>query len=490
MKIPNINKAYLGDTIINGMGSYYTYMYNGSPAVQCPVVVDDVSQYQGTDSEVYDLSTGKWFEYNNLGQYEEYGIMPTTNDLTSLTTYRGKLAILSTDSHEYEWNGSSWVDLGSAGSVTTIKSPSYIARVNASNRWKIELGYTASTDTVIQFAVYPTSSGGGSILGDSGGTTDNDDFRIFWNSNYTYFDVESGRINEYRRINRWYSLEFGNYYIKDLTTGNKTVSGTTQTFQRTHTLELGNGDIDYFRTSGLTLYHGETKSRDFIPAIDDNDVICLYDKVSGQYFRSSNNIMPSSGGTIQDVQVERITPVKDYVDKGTIPTSVTASTLSEITCPFEGLQATVNGDVYVYHNGQWIVYDISGSYTMTYTSGFENSVPTTVTINKVSGGTYTISGWINDQLNDITANVDWSTSAITIPKQVIYDSDDYTYYIVHLNEEAENYYDNDPVVGHIASDYSINFQGSEGNWIIVILDGQYAGYYYEVGFNTTLTPVT
>ena len=56
---------------------------------------------------MYDKATEKWYKLNNLNQYEEYGIYGSGR---SVTTYNGKLTI--DDGYEYEWNGSSWVNLG------------------------------------------------------------------------------------------------------------------------------------------------------------------------------------------------------------------------------------------------------------------------------------------------------------------------------------------------------------------------------------------
>lgn len=63
----------------------------------------------------YDSETEKWMVKNNLGAYEVWGVMPTVDDLEDVTTYNGKLVILSTDNHEYKWNGEEWSDLGEAG---------------------------------------------------------------------------------------------------------------------------------------------------------------------------------------------------------------------------------------------------------------------------------------------------------------------------------------------------------------------------------------
>ena len=327
----------------------------------CPTVTESISTYQGTDPEVYATDTQKWYERNNLGQYEEYGIYQTVNDLSTTTTYVGKLVYYN--NNQYEWNGSSWVDLGSAGTMVTIQSPSYIYN-DSSHLFSIPVGYTASTDSKFSMRIKPLENGGGAIIGDNDGTSDRDDYRVFLYDYHLYFDAPGSSTNGNRIyggsfLNQDANVEFGNFYIKNLNTGTNVVTGTPFTYQRQSTMRLGESNqyghisTDKFQLSALTMYHGDNLSRDFIPAIDGND-ICLFDKVSGQYHKSDNGKMPLSGGTINEVQVGTLTPIHTYAEKEQIATSVTVSDLSEVDCPFDGLVAYVNGTRYTYTNGEWV----------------------------------------------------------------------------------------------------------------------------------------
>lgn len=367
MKIANINKAYLGNNLINRIGNSFVYMGDGVVPSACPTVIPSITGYEGGEMEVYSLDDEKWYEMNNLGQYEEYGIMPTVNDLSTVTTYKGKLVIYN--QHEYEYDGTQWVDLGSAGTSRIIQSPSYIYNnINNANKFSIPLNYTASTDSRIQIQFQPTNNGGTYIFGETSGN-DNDDYRVFWNGGYAYFDIGNQRISVGNAINRNKNYEYGNYYIKDLDYNTNLVTGPTQTFQRTNTVRLGYTGYtnDTFTLSGLTMYHGDTKSRDFIPAIDDGEV-CLFDKVSGEFYKSDNGKYPLSGGTIQDVEVGVIVPIKEYAEKETIETEVTVLSLDEIACPFDGMIAHVGDITYTYVDGEWveghrITNLISGTFT-------------------------------------------------------------------------------------------------------------------------------
>lgn len=330
----------------------------------CPVVIQDIQDYQGSDPEVYSLADEKWYERNNLGQYEEYGIYETVNDLSTATYYPGKLVYYN--GHQYESQNGQWVDLGEAGTMVTIQSPSYIYTDSSSNAFSIPLNYTGSTDSKFTMQLKHTGGAGMILSQSSQGGSDQNDYRIFCHQNAFYWDCVDGRVYGGSWLNQDASVEFGNYYIKNLTTGTDVATGATNTYQRDATMKLGyntahdGGTCDYFQLSALTMYHGDTAARDFIPAIDNGD-ICLFDKVSGQFFKSDNGKQPLSGGTITKVEVGSVTPIHTYPEKEEIETEVTVDSLDEVECPFDGLVAIVDGTRYVYENGEWVEAPIDWS---------------------------------------------------------------------------------------------------------------------------------
>ena len=115
-----IQKILLGSTPVQRIYQSGSIVYEagGSKPQPCFDVVSTISQASGNYVDVYVKNESKWYKRNNLNQYEEYGLMPTVTDLSSTTYYTGKLVILSTDNHEYKWNGSEWIDLGNAGTFT------------------------------------------------------------------------------------------------------------------------------------------------------------------------------------------------------------------------------------------------------------------------------------------------------------------------------------------------------------------------------------
>ena len=99
-------KIYLGDTLL------YPQSTPPTPVSSCyEVIQQPLSQYASTTYDsVYSFSDAKWYMKNNLSQYEEYGVYDIIEDISSATTYDGKLAIVGTT--EYQYSGGSWSVVG------------------------------------------------------------------------------------------------------------------------------------------------------------------------------------------------------------------------------------------------------------------------------------------------------------------------------------------------------------------------------------------
>ena len=99
-------KIYLGDTLL------YPQSTPPTPVSSCyEFIQQPISQYTSTTYDsVYSWSDAKWYIKNNLSQYEEYGIYDIVENISSATTYDGKLAIVGTT--EYQYSGGSWSVVG------------------------------------------------------------------------------------------------------------------------------------------------------------------------------------------------------------------------------------------------------------------------------------------------------------------------------------------------------------------------------------------
>lgn len=131
---------------------------------------------------------------------------------------------------------------------------------------------------------------GGCFFGNSGSGESNS-FRIFMakNPDRWYLDFGSGeggnRISGGNiATNTIYTIEVGNRYIKDKISGSNIISGSTVSFSdKTYTFHISNSGEQ------LTIYYcklwdNNKLVRSFIPVKDENEVVCLYDKISNQYF--------------------------------------------------------------------------------------------------------------------------------------------------------------------------------------------------------------
>ena len=160
-----------------------------------------------------------------------------------------------------------------------------------------DLGVALKDNTKIEIKLRPTDYGGDMIIGEVNPPSDKDDYRVFWGYKSLYYDYGSDRLNSSRdsAINTDYVLEIGNYYIKDLTSGDYIIEGYVKSGVATaHTRTLGLfGDVkyDYARIYYIKIYEGDTLVKYFIPAKLEDGSGTLYDVVSKTYCSVSNGTL-------------------------------------------------------------------------------------------------------------------------------------------------------------------------------------------------------
>lgn len=357
----NIIKVYRNNAVCY-------YKITGTPAAQTPcyAVVDNISQYLDTEFEdVFNLADEKWYKLNNLNQYEQYGIY---GEGRNITYYDGKLTI--DDGYEYMYSGGSWVNLGEvSGGTITIKSPEYIERTSSYNG-RINLDYVWKTNTKLQFKFYSTNNGGGAMISEPS-QPDNNDCRVLFASTSAYFDYGSDRINwsSNGMTNTLYEYEYGNYYIKNLSTST-TKTGTTFSVNRTNSLYLGIGNSDYFRTYYVKFYEDNTLVKDFIPWTDTNGNFGLYERVSNTiYSPDSGSFTASTVWTDVEVGTGYTYPI-EYVVREDPPDNLVFSSMEEAEeyeCPWYGMSALIAGEDYMFCEGnEWLTkysyVEVAGDY--------------------------------------------------------------------------------------------------------------------------------
>ena len=309
----NIIKVYRDDAVC------YYKISGTQPTAQTPcfAVVVDITQYASTEFEdVFNEADGKWYKLNNLNEYEEYGIYGSGRTVCE------SLPILPSGYTEVE----------------------YIERTSAYNGY-IPLGETFTDGTVIDIDFQMTEANGGVVIGDYG-TNDRNDWRVFVNyygnvNNLLVYDFDSTR--QTYNTGDWsqrFHLEIGNYYIKDVDSGNYLINATPKTsFTRPNQMYLFHMQgsqissfIDYGKVYSLKIYKNNTLVKDFVPCGDGNGNFGLYDNVSSSITQPIGSF---TGGT----------PIT-----------------SDCTTTYEGKLTIDDGYEYEYSGGTWVnVGEVSGS---------------------------------------------------------------------------------------------------------------------------------
>lgn len=270
-------------------------------------ITNNIATYTRRDfKSVFDTTSSKWYMLNNLNNYEEYGIYGDNFD----TYYTGKLVIVN--GHEYEWNGTEWVDLGEyinqvvsiyrdSSHTGNIRFPQYIRNMSS----------FSATFKFIQ-------SGGGVFLG-SNGSSDSNDWRMFLYQGEFYYDCGSGRTNNsHIKINNTYNLLFSGNPMKltNITTGAVIYTGSTTRpssgdynfcFGSVNEYGSGGGSTDYGYLYDLVFYsdnEGKNAIAHYIPYIQ-NDTVGMYDKI--------NDVFVAAKGSL-GAESRSVRP-KDYIEK-------------------------------------------------------------------------------------------------------------------------------------------------------------------------------
>lgn len=386
-----IQKILLGSTPVQRIYQSGSIVYEagGSTPTPCFEVVGTISQASGNYVDVYVKPESKWYKRNNLSQYEEYGLMPTVTDLSSTTYYTGKLVVLSTDSHEYKWNGSEWIDLGNA--VTIIDC---IWLDPSSNNSSYQIGYYWGTGYKMVFNVYLS----GSYSGDAGGFLNHNsksplEFNFY--SNGFYFDMHdpqstsnnscysgdySNRLMKTSVLQNYQSEQVINFTVTygtvkaELEEGGTLIGkwGTERTGQSwyngLYSPLIGIGSAKPYHLSRIRVYDNNNNLVNDLKFVENegetgSQKLSVYDSVLDVKYNNTNSNTP----TYHITQKGKVDPPVDYDEKVAPADNVHYDTLLELEmmeCPWIGMKATVgdNNIPYKYTEDGWVDNDYSESY--------------------------------------------------------------------------------------------------------------------------------
>lgn len=379
IKINNqsIAKLYLGNIAVKRAYSNGSIVYDAYRPQPCFEVVETITDATGNFVDVYATDTEKWYKKNNLSQYEEYGIMPSVADLSTLTYYVGKLAICTTDSHEYKWNGNTWVDLGSCIPNVIFLDPA----ASSSTKYNFPVEYYFGTGYKLRVLLYLT----GSFSGDTGGIFNNHEhspikvsfFRegYYFDSHYPTSTTEpatnnpdySNRVykseiftNDYKNRFMIMEVQMNKIAFYDYNTG-------------TELTDIGGGSVatvtGWYDGLYYTVYNPNAKNpvhaayfqvvdnngnvvNDIRPVLNNGEIV-LHDSIINVDYNKTS-------GTVQyhTEHIGQITPVEEYDTKVAPANNVHYNTLAELElmeCPWIGMTATIGESYtpYIYTVDGW-----------------------------------------------------------------------------------------------------------------------------------------
>ena len=432
-------KIYLGDILLYPTGGYKV----------CYAVVEDITQYSDTEFEdVYDKATEKWFKLNNLNQYEQYGIYGSGR---SVTTYNGKLTI--DNGYEYEWNGSSWVNLGEVtGSTASLPdvpfTVNYNARqYNASTKTLLKTeGQLANVDAVIT-AGTPTVHDGYLTIASSTRATISGYQNYFNRDNnnpsltiISKQKTDGSNCHMFANRDSSYNWMYRCYYNKLTLHGTSEQGSIAVTTQpviesvRVNSSRLATYNNYTNNTSSTysNFNYGGTNSGNFA-------LFAGYARSTGEWFVGDFYWVYMSQNTLTDEQVQQVIDYNEggggepeypkyYAEKSepldnlTFNTLAEAQAYAEANCVYDGMHATIDGDRYYFDST-----DENGWVKILEYYKFED-----VTSGGASGWTISGSATYNPDssyYDDFDLQTTSTSNATKIAKVTIYGYDHFTYYL-------------------------------------------------------------
>lgn len=373
---------YLGNTLIRKMYNGNLVVYDMSGESPCFEVVSTLVYASGDYVDVYCTGNKKWYKKNNLSQFEEYGVYEETSNLSSLTYYTGKLAILTTDNHEYRWNGSSWADQGAAV-ITSIdrlwldKGTSVNFDYHFGNNYMMKVSFYKDTSYSSDNSVISTVSNKGPV-----------EFSLY---NYGFYYDYHQPLNSsspqcdtgdytYRNMQQSAYQVINTKSFAELYTGTKITlkyengsqmhsSGSVYSSSNWYS-GLYNGRINlasdsHVHISYVQVYDNNNNLIHDIHPVVKNGTLVMYDFKTDAEYTSSSAVYHKDGTYTFDYPIINY-PV-EYDTKVAPADNVHYDTLEELElmeCPWVGMHATIgpNNTPYVYTVNGWVEIEYYKEY--------------------------------------------------------------------------------------------------------------------------------
>ena len=427
-------------------GAVVFYKFDGEQGGYkvCYAVVNDISQYQETEFEdVYDKATEKWFKLNNLNQYEEYGVYGSGRNVT---TYEGKLTI--DDVYEYEWNGSSWVNLGEvSGSSRVPIGYTEVEYVQNTGTSYFDTNFKPNTNTriltemqAVSSANYPRLFGAGAWNAAAGinlvyqpdGGSNNLHINWYGRTSWSYYTSFTFDYDKHT-----YDLNKNSLYRDETLVGSTSYTTSYQSTDNLGVFTYISGGRpssssywgqEHFKGKmySFKVYDNGTLVRDLVPCIKDSDnTVGAYDIVNDVFYTvptgytTDKLIAGAETGTTE--YPKYYTEKSEPSDNLTFNTLAEAQAYAEANCVYDGMHATIDGDRYYFDST-----DENGWVKILEYYKFEDVTP-----GGASGWTITGSSTYNPQPSyyddfSVALSDGWQTK---VAKVTIYGYENFTYYL-------------------------------------------------------------
>ena len=181
---------------------------------------------------------------------------------------------------------------GNSGSGVFYCNYTWLDYIESTGTQWLDTGVAINSTLVSQLKFNMTAITGGVIYGNID-SSDATDYRLFNASGLCYLDFpNSSRING-GSMPVWvdHEVEVGNYYVRDLKTGQNILTGSTVSFSaQTSTLKMWRDSLGNACSSGklyyLKIYDNNTLIRDMVPCLN-NGVAGMLDKATGVFYGNS-----------------------------------------------------------------------------------------------------------------------------------------------------------------------------------------------------------
>ena len=277
--------------------------------------VENLANYTGTDPFVYDQKTLKYYAYNSLGEYEEYGIFTEVSALKAAGNSVTEIESLKSPNGAYI--NLNYIPKANSKAVCTM-----VAETGGDWKAAYGCGYFQNgwKDRFCFFTTNATIN--------LGGETGNRDAMAYGRKIVTVLDAVAGKMDIFE--------EDGTTLIGTITDSPKTADCKTPLYVFAQNKDVPGGDKitdcynPFVTIYGLQLYEGETLVMDLVPAINGEGKGGLKDKLTGTFYGSANSEEFELSADGQAMASQAGVPV------------------------YEGKMVIYNGHQYEYSNGSFV----------------------------------------------------------------------------------------------------------------------------------------